>query len=876
MVRRLVLGMVLMGSAVVAQGLGLGDIQTRSALNQNFDADIDLLSVKTGEIDGVRVTLASADAFKRAGVDRPFFLSQLRFKPVRLPDGRAVIHVSSDQPVQEPFLDFLVEVNWPNGRMLREYTVLLDPPTLTDRRAAPVQAAVASTAPAYSAPTPKATPARQTRQAPRPAVDEYGPIRADETLWAIAKRVRPRGVTMEQMMIALQKANPHAFVRGNINLLKKGQMLRVPAREEILAINRNEAKQAYLSQRDAWMAGQGKPKQAPANAAPQPAATTDSEAGRLQLATPRPTGEGKAGPAEGGATGTAKELSTDLLIARENAETARQEAEHLRSQVNELEMNLRNMDRLIELKDDQLARLQSTMAAEPTTSVEPVTAGEGGVGPDATAAAEAATPPVQPPAGEPVAPTTGEATTTPEGEGTPETATETEAAVAASAEPAPVAAEPAVPAETQKPAKLAGLQALLEDRNVLMGAGAAIIALLAGLLMLASRRRKKDLEGTAADDMGESILLEPEPDESGAEAAPSAAGPDSSFLNEFSPSDVQALNNEDSAEVDPIAEADVYIAYGRYQQAEELIKQALAKEPDRSQLKFKLLDVLYAKPDVAGFVALAKEMAMAGIDSSEPEQWSRVRTMGQELAPDEPLFSGGEVESSEDSVLNEDDTVSMMDDDLHLSELADLAEDESTFVDDLEGRSPALAGLDQNDAEQGAAADELSELESLNLDLDEIESPPSAELDASTAKSETKGLGLAGDADSSLASLDEATKSQDDDLAIDDMDVFSELTEELSQLEEASTLLDEPVDLNAPPPEDELDITLDSKLNDAENLESDLAEDDEVETKLDLARAYIEMGDAEGAIGLLNEVKEEGSPQQASTADKLLGGLDKN
>jgi len=116
------------------QSLGLGEIQSKSYLNQTLDADIQLLSVDPDELDGIKVKLASVEEFKRAGIDRPFVLNSLRFKPVRLPNGKMVIRASSSDPIREPFLNFLVEVNWPKGRLLREYTVLLDPPVTLPRR----------------------------------------------------------------------------------------------------------------------------------------------------------------------------------------------------------------------------------------------------------------------------------------------------------------------------------------------------------------------------------------------------------------------------------------------------------------------------------------------------------------------------------------------------------------------------------------------------------------------------------------------------------------------------------------------------------------------------------------------------------------------
>jgi len=226
MVRGLTLAVALaLGTVTVpAHALGLGDIKAHSALNETFSADIDLLSVAAGELDSIRVRLAAQKEFDKAGVERPFFLSLLKFVPERLDNGQSVVRVSSDFPIREPFLDFLVEVAWPRGRLIREYTVLLDPPVTTRRRAPrvrPVQA-VTPTAPAASR-------SRGNVAAVAPVTNEYGPIAANETLWSVATKLRPRGASMEQMMIALLHANPEAFIEGDINRLRRGAIFQAPA-----------------------------------------------------------------------------------------------------------------------------------------------------------------------------------------------------------------------------------------------------------------------------------------------------------------------------------------------------------------------------------------------------------------------------------------------------------------------------------------------------------------------------------------------------------------------------------------------------------------------------------------------------------------------
>ncbi|MGD2084029.1 MAG: FimV/HubP family polar landmark protein, partial [Chromatiales bacterium] len=377
MVRKSSLALLIAASLapLSAYALGLGDLHLKSALNQELKADIDLLSVKSGELDTVKVELASTEAFDKAGLDRSFLLTQLRFRPVRRPDGSAVVEVTSRGPIPEPFLNFLVEVNWPNGRLLREYTVLLDPPATVDRRPPAVAAPAAGTrsGPAARGAAGGGAPAGRVAMP-----GEYGPTQANDTLWEIAAGLRPSGVSIQQMMIALQRANPDAFYRGNINYLKQGQILRVPAREDIAALSGAEARAAFLEQTARWEADrveregpstevvEAPPEEvveagAPASAAAQP----EAPSGELRIAA-APSAGGEAGAGEGGAaTSNVEELRDRLALAREANESMRQESVNLESRIQDLESQLEDMERLLTLKDDQLAQLQATLGAEP-------------------------------------------------------------------------------------------------------------------------------------------------------------------------------------------------------------------------------------------------------------------------------------------------------------------------------------------------------------------------------------------------------------------------------------------------------------------------------------------------------------------------------
>ena len=291
-----------------AFALGLGGIEVQSALNDPFKAVIALTSATDNEIEEIKVSIASPRSFQQAGIPRPLILSSFRFKAERTAAGKPVIRISTRDPVHEPFLEFLVEAVWAKGRMVRQYTVLIDPPytmqatpsapltpvtrTPSAAAAAPEPAPVISTpaptpAPAISAPARAPVPVQAAPAARAPASDNYGPIRRNETLWTIAKRLRPdSGISIEQMMLALQRANPDAFIKNNINNIKAGAVLAVPDREEILAMSVSDATREASRQNSEWKSARAaKTAEATAQESTAGPATAVTET-RLQLVAP--------------------------------------------------------------------------------------------------------------------------------------------------------------------------------------------------------------------------------------------------------------------------------------------------------------------------------------------------------------------------------------------------------------------------------------------------------------------------------------------------------------------------------------------------------------------------------------------------------------
>ncbi len=1045
MVRKLALAVSLaLGTASVpVYALGLGDLSSKSLLNQNFEGDIRLLSVKPDEMEGVRVKLGDVEAFSRAGVERPFYLSLLKFEPMITGGGKPVIRVTSDFPIREPFLNFLIEVNWPKGRLLREYTVLLDPPTTIARRApsvapaertraaasepaAPQPAAQAAPAAAAASVTPAASADAPPLDPVADGVSEYGPVEAGDTAWGLAQKLRPGGVSMEQMMMALLAANPQAFIGGNINRLRSGQILRVPALDEIRELSRQQARVAYRQQQDEWLARRDERLQKAAEEAAidvlpgSDATLSEGQAAvdQLRIATSRPEVEGQAGAGDGeSGKPTAQDLQSRLMIARENVETSRQEAVTLRSQVDDLQARLADMQKLLSLKDDQLAQLQDRVVTEDSAAdAEAVEAVPGDVGSEASeATAEEAT------AIEGVAPSgdaealaeaedagavpesesdlaemgdaVGEAI---EGLSDPDLATsefeitsdgdvvfiedeETATAIeqggdesiaigsettdifeeapiefdsAATGEPAaaetdpaesevvtaPPAVsetEPAVPEKEQSGLLPQPLARILEEHTLPIAAGAGgLVALIAGFLF-ARRRRSSGEPGPVLSAVEQSAVTSPPEadtavaDEAAVDSRPMDDGTqsglaDSSFLNEFSPSDINALQDE-TGEVDPVSEADVYIAYGRYQQAEELLGQAMERDKDRLALKHKLLEVHYATRNTEAFCDLADLMVEAGQDAADEEAWTRAREMGRELAPDNELFAlrDGEAELNLDlgaigaattavaAASTAVDADSLMLDESELTELTAVYDEDVSAANDLANPSDEVSILlDVDDASELAdQADAVmrdsiatSELESMEFELPEAEKDGVALEKAAADEVITDSLDL----DSMMIQAEAAVDGEDSSGTLDSDFSADDLQAQLDELSDLSVLdseLGDPskqgaaaapgglglVSQDAGPVADSgLDATLD--LNDAFDAAEETAElaptaeaelegdggvgtDDDIATKLDLARAYVEIGDDDGARSILEEVVAEGNDSQRGDAKQLLSSL---
>nr|MBX2807595.1 LysM peptidoglycan-binding domain-containing protein [Cellvibrionaceae bacterium] len=386
--------------------LGLGEISLNSQYNEPLDAEIRLLKVRDLSPQEVIVGLASREDFRRAGVDRPFFLNGLVFDVVLSNAAKPVIHVRSSRPVTEPYLNFLVEVQWPSGRLVREYTLLLDLPVFNDS-AAPAATAVPSSAvvdrvsgdnrsgprrpivvgrseyaeaaaPVVSAvPSPafesevSAVSAEARAQAVSSA-DSYR-VKSGDTLWVIAEKTRPNSaVSVNQAMVALQQANPDAFINDNINLLRSGRVLRVPSMEEIQQINVNQAATIVQQQNRSWADKHSQQhsqyhsqkKAALTTSAPidAPVAAGQTE-GRLTLASA--DNSASASDAKGaGDSGAGDALQKQLTVNQEELDRTRRENGELRAKIDELESQIGTMEQLLEVTNAQMRALELAVTTD--------------------------------------------------------------------------------------------------------------------------------------------------------------------------------------------------------------------------------------------------------------------------------------------------------------------------------------------------------------------------------------------------------------------------------------------------------------------------------------------------------------------------------
>ncbi|UTW09967.1 FimV/HubP family polar landmark protein [Pseudomonas benzenivorans] len=944
-VRKLVLAIAAASalSSGMAHALGLGEVTLQSALNQPLVAEIELLEVRDLASNEVLPTLAAPEEFSKAGVDRQYFLTDLKFTPVLKPNGKSVIRVTSSKPVREPYLNFLVEVLWPNGRLLREYTLLLDPPLYSPQ-----------TAVAAAPQLPAAAPRQQPAAAPRPAAPVAAPsvpsapsagaagqykTTSNDTLWEIAQRVP--GGTVHQAMLAIQDLNPDAFIGGNINRMKSGQVLRLPDEQQVKRRSQAEAIAQVASQNAAWREGRNvaarqldATKRSAAGAAPAQVKAQDS----LKLVS-ADTGKASGGSDRGAADG--KALADKLAVTQESLDSTRRENDELKGRMGDLQGQLDKLQRLIQLKDDQLAKLQADLARQgqaqpaPTASVDPVVPVEEAAQAESTPAAVAqpgavATPPVVPTEAETDYNYSEEAPAEPGAAAQPDVqqpapepavAVEPVAPAPVVAEPAPVVEEPvaATPVVTEQP-QSSTLDDLLA-KPMLLGlvGGGALLVLLLGLMMLSRRNAQREAElqaGLAAEsdanDFEADMQLESDSFETFAEAP-------AEELSGAAAAPAEERERVTAQTADALGEADIYIAYGRFNQAAELLQNAINDEPQRADLRLKLMEVHAELGDKEGFARQDNELREIGGAAAEVDQLkARYPAMAgfagaavaatefaggdddlggfslDELTLDEPEQPAAATDLDDEFDLSLDDLESELDRDLQSAAATDslLDEGDLSLDEGLEFDAPAAPSASKDDDlgfdlsldEAGEESLELGgELADFSLDLE-------SEDKAAAAEEEEFLLSLEDDEPSPAAAADELAElsldvpedaasddfdlSADFDLSLDDEQAPARSDDFAAQLDEVSAELDQlSSSIDQPAAADESAEPAPLAALEGDDDFDFLSGTDETATKLDLARAYIDMGDTEGARDILDEVIAEGNDDQQQEAQELIAKL---
>ncbi|MCP4302503.1 MAG: LysM peptidoglycan-binding domain-containing protein [Gammaproteobacteria bacterium] len=659
--------------------IGLGDIQLDSALNEPLHAEISLLSATPEELASLNISLASAETFARYGIDRPFFLQEIEFNLVGGANG-GVVQLRSRNPITEPFLTFLVEATWPSGRLLREYTVLLDPPTFTPAAAqkAPAVSAPSRSVPADSGrierqqpaaqpqpqpqpsrPAQESRPAPQAPQTPQPARSEpvedtpYDTsgggdyvVQRNDTLWGIASRMRPDGrLTMNQTMLAIFEANPGAF-GGNINLLRAGASLRIPSADEVFQISRGDAFNEAKRQNEAWSGGYTAPAPTPAPAETRPSLTLV------------PPDEEPAGVAYDDDLDTAEPLTRE---------------QELENRINELESaDVPDQPSLIEIRDDELAALRQELANIRGEVYEPPVADVEGPFVDDQADAEV-------PADDEVLADdeTGVDDLVPD-----ETGLGADEVAADDVDAADTEAPTAV-VRTAPKSKPGIVDQILGALTSVWAAIAAALVLVAGLLFWFMRRGGEEADESGpwepldSDEMEPGSLSStekmraPTPDEAivvvEQDSAIRAMADETAEIPAPAPPEVGDATVEDSGvfasiedtfssdtavnldQTDPIAEADFHMAYGLYDQAADLINGALETDPKDTGLMSKLCEIYFVWGNRDAFVDAARNLKSAAGDG-ESSEWDKTVIMGQQIAADHELFAGADVAAATKAV----------------------------------------------------------------------------------------------------------------------------------------------------------------------------------------------------------------------------------
>ncbi|MBA4256590.1 MAG: fimbrial protein FimV [Polaromonas sp.] len=912
-------------SAQDVQALALGRLTVQSALGEPLVAEIDVPEITAAEANSLRVSLAPPQVYRAAGVDMNPTLANTDIRLLRRPDGRAFLRITNPRTINEPYLDLMLEANWASGRIVRDYTLLLDPPNLRGPAPAPLPSPVAASitppAPAPTAPTPAPTPApapapapAPVPAAPAPAVATPSPpsapapepaprpappvapaaapvpsrdpvvarplpptaapkatpatprtppvakvdrltVKSGDTAGRIAQAHRPANASLEQMLVAMLKANPDVFINGNVNLIKAGAIIDLPDDKAATATPDEDAKQTVSAQSRDF--NNFRQRLASAARAVAPTAPERNTAGKVQaeVKDQRPAAQ-----------------AADQLKLTKGAVSG-QPAAPAEDQIAKARQAKEAADRTAELQRNiaELSKLDAAAAAAPTTPAQPAV----------TPATPAVTVAAAPPAAEPTAATAATADMPPATD-----ATKTEDKPAADAPPTDATASPAAQATTEAaapppipPAEAAPPEASLLDsvldNPLALPAAGGLLALLLGFGAYRIRQRKK-LSGVDSSYLESRLQPDSFFGASGGQKVDTAEAVPTGSSMMYSPSQLDV-----GGDVDPVAEADVYLAYGRDLQAEEILKEAMRITPSRVAIHAKMLEIYAKRRDAKAFEVLACEV-YALTHGTGPE-WEHACTLGQELDPANPLYQpgGSPAALAPASTVAHDVTPGMavtqpFDEPL----VAQVSADGPLDLDlDFSIDSPAAdqaTPTDAADAPSFDVAQAPAEDPGLTFELDEPDAAPTPPPTAA----DSPAFDL--NADDLSFDLPDAAPPTTDSLTEADLDLSLDLPDAPAAEPPPPEPTTRMAAAEASPPtaDDNLmsfdmdDISLDlGDTTGADTTLDDIPDGDPLETKLSLAAEFQAIGDEEGARSLAEEVLEQATGPLKAKASSFLANL---
>lgn len=857
-----------------ALALALGPVQVKSALGEPIRAEIEVPEITAQEASSLQIRLAGAEALRAAGIESSQALVGVEITLQRRSDGRQYLRVVGNRPVNEPFVDLVIEANWATGRLVRDYTLLFDPPNLRAGSTAPAPlppvaaapaarprasapAAVPAPAPAAAATAPAPSAPRAAAPAPAAAGNGGGQVtvRPGDTAGKIAAANKPASVSLEQMLVAMLQANPQAFIGGNVNRIKAGSVLDLPSAATAQSVDESQARQTIAAQSKDFnefrrrLAGAA-PAAAVASAGQQASGKVQAEVKDTQGA---PAPADKLTLTKPGAAGAAPGGEDKIAQARQTQDTQQRTAE----------LN-RNIEELAKLATPAASAVPAAAApAAPAAPAVPATAAVSGIE-------------VPAPAGVPASPAVS--AVAPAADAAAPAAAPAPAAPAAPA-PAPAAAAPDVGA--------GGLVDQLRDNPMVLPGAAALLALLAGFGLYRMRQRK-------ARSQVDSSFLESrlQPDSffgsSGGQRIDTAEAAASGSSMVYSPSQLDA-----AGDVDPVAEADVYLAYGRDLQAEEILKEALRTSPSRVAIHSKLSEIYAKRRDARAFEVVAAEAF--GLTQGRGDEWEEICRRGRDLDPSNPLYQPGGVGSPTMRADGGDpvntmpfgaSSVSAMAGAGSLSAMGNLDVDLDLSLDD-DPPVPARASAEPDDLKSldDALSDmaDLSGTESLTAAPAATEPAPltpvasAAALAPAPAADDMAPLNMEFDIDFTAAApaaapaAAEASASNALDLPGFDLDLPPAVEPVAAAAPSASAPAPAPLsfDLGGV----SLDLDTPAPAPEETTSAGDLTEENPLETKLSLAEEFRAIGDIEGARSLAEEVMNESSGTLQSKARTFLADL---